>query len=118
MDILTTIVVSLFLIGIVSAGVTEFIKKILVILVFDNDKPKGKDKPKWWLILNVSMAILIGALIGPFVPLEMPFDVLTGLSGGIMAALLYRQAKRLVRGFKASMLRRDSYGDDEFVDDE
>jgi membrane protease YdiL (CAAX protease family) len=47
-------------------------------------------------------AVLLASALGLILPFEYPWDILTGVTAGVMASALYRQAKKIIGSIRVS----------------
>ena len=87
---ITGVLLSLFIIGVVSSGLTEILK-----LVCKRLKTPKKD-PTWWQVTFRVIPICIGTAMGHYFFL-FPWGVSIGATSGILSVLLYRKTREFLR---------------------
>jgi len=97
MPSITTMIVVLFICGVVSYGVTQVVKIPFRKIIGTDLKVTASD-PVWWQFTFRILPLIIGAAVGSAF-IEWPWGVSIGLSGAILNVLLYRQTTSIIKKF-------------------
>ena len=91
---------SLFVIGVVSSGITEILK-----LACQGIKPAKDSGAVWWLVtfrtIPISLGIGMGNYFFPF-----PWGVSIGASAGVLSVLLYSKSREFLKNMVNPLNRK------------
>lgn len=91
---LTTLLLVLFLTGVIASGITEILKTWL------HGRTSAKaSRPLLWKGIFRLIPIILGTLIGTQF-LVYPWGIATGAAGGTLSVVVYKKAKALITNLK------------------
>ena len=91
---ITTLLLVLFLVGVIASGITEIIKLWL------HKRTSAKTtNPMLWKGLFRLIPIILGTLMGTQF-LDSPWGIATGAAGGTLSVVVYKKAKTLISNLK------------------
>ncbi len=91
----TTMLIVLFLCGVISYGVTQVVKVPCRRLIGSDLKVSAKDHVVWQFSFRI-LPLIIGGVTGTQF-LEWPWGVAVGVTGAILNVALYRQTTSLIK---------------------
>ena len=91
---LTEMFAVLFLIGVVSSGVTQILK-----LAGRKKVPKGAGDPIWWQVTFRIIPTLVGTGLGTQF-FKYPWGMVVGASAGLLSAVLFNKARKILENIK------------------